>query len=138
MVLSFPAFSPSLTLLLFSSFSSVTNFDCADADNDGDDEEEDASNETSCDGSSLDILRHGVPFHINQIIKMDWSVTCCLSPEWITGSVGSGGVGVHSEHVGLGRPHVLNCKQSCQSASQPGEGREEGGDINKKIRIISP
>ena len=61
MVLSFPAFSPSLTLLLFSSFSSVTNFDCADADYDGHDEEEDASNEARSDGSSLDVLRHGIP-----------------------------------------------------------------------------
>lgn len=29
-------------------------------------------------------------------------------PEGITGSVGSGAVGVHSEHVGLGCPHVLD------------------------------
>ena len=60
----FLPFSPqifSLTLLLFSSFSSVTNFDCADADYDGHDEEEDASNEARSDGSSLDILWHGVP-----------------------------------------------------------------------------
>ena len=64
MVFSFSAFFPqifSLTLLLFSSFSSVANFDCADADYDGDDEEEDASNEARSDGSSLDILWHGVP-----------------------------------------------------------------------------
>ena len=50
-----------LTLLLLSSFSSVTNLDCADADDDGHDEEEDAANEARCDGSSLDILGHGVP-----------------------------------------------------------------------------
>ena len=65
MVLSFSVFPPhqivSLTLLLFSPFSSVTNFDCADADYDGHDEEEDASNEARSDGSSLDVLRHGVP-----------------------------------------------------------------------------
>ena len=58
----FSVFPPRyFTLLLFSSFSSVTNFDCADADYDGHDEEEDASNEARSDGSSLDVLRHGVP-----------------------------------------------------------------------------
>ena len=63
MVLSFSVYFPPryFTLLLFSSFSSVTNFDRADADYDGHDEEENASNEARSDGSSLDILRHGVP-----------------------------------------------------------------------------
>ena len=54
------SFEPLLTLFLFSSLSSVAYFDSTNTDNDGHNEEQDTSDQTSCDGPSLHILRHGI------------------------------------------------------------------------------
>ena len=48
------------TLLLFPPLAPVADLDSAHTDNDGHNEEEDASNQTSCDRPPLHILRHGI------------------------------------------------------------------------------
>ena len=58
--ISFEGREPLLTLFLFSSLSSVAYFDSTNTDNDGHNEEQDTSDQTSCDGPSLHILRHGI------------------------------------------------------------------------------
>ena len=47
-------------MLLFPPLAPVADLDSAHADYDGHNEEEDASNQTSCDRPPLHILRHGI------------------------------------------------------------------------------
>ena len=60
------------TLLLFPPLAPVADLDSAHTDDDGHNEEEDASNQTSCDSPPLHILRHGISeenLKIRTIIK---------------------------------------------------------------------
>ena len=79
------------SLLLPSSFL-VAYFDCADGENDGDDEEEDASDEAGGHGPPLDVVR-------NLILVL------------LADGVARVRVGEHSEQVGFGCTHIFYCNR---------------------------